>query len=275
MKKKIALITGASSGIGRDAALLLQEKGYQVVAAARRIDKLEELQSAGVEPMAVDVTDEVSLTQGVQTLLKKYGQIDILINNAGYGSYGAFEDVSQAEAKRQFEVNIFGLARLTQLVLPSMRQNHYGKIINISSIGGKMYAPFGSWYHATKFALEGLSDSLRNEVAPFGIDVVVVEPGAIKTEWSGIAAENLLKVSGKTAYASMAQKLYSVMSGATHSRFQSEPRVISRVILKAIEAKKPKTRYATGAGASLFLTLRKLLSDRQFDWVMNRILSLN
>ncbi|MGL5066248.1 MAG: oxidoreductase [Sarcina sp.] len=179
--KKVALITGASSGIGFDTAIELQKKGYIIYGAARRVDRLETLKKNGINVIALDVTNEESMVKCVETILAKEGRIDVLVNNAGYGSFGAIEDVSMEEARRQVEVNVFGLARMTQLVLPSMRANKYGKIVNISSMAGKMHTPFGGWYHATKFAVEGFSDCLRMEVAEFGIDVILVEPGGIKT----------------------------------------------------------------------------------------------
>ena len=196
MSKKVALITGASSGIGESAAILLQENGFKVYGAARRLEKMKDLEAKGISTIALDITDEDSIMNCVNTIQEKEGSIDVLVNNAGYGSFGAIEDVSMEEARRQFDVNIFGLARLTQLVLPKMRENRFGKIVNISSMGGKVYTPFGAWYHATKHALEGWSDCLRIEVKPFGIDVVVVEPGGIKTPWGQIAADNLKKTSG-------------------------------------------------------------------------------
>jgi short-subunit dehydrogenase len=266
MEKKVVLITGASSGIGKDSARLLAQGGYTVYGAARRTDKMEDLKADGINLIAMDVTDEESMVKGIETILNKENRIDVLINNAGYGSYGALEDVSMAEAKYQFEVNIFGLARLTQLVLPQMRKQNSGKIINISSIGGSIGEPHGSWYHATKFAVEGLSDSLRMELKQFGIDVVIIKPGAILTEWNTIARENLLKVSGNTAYKTLAHKHVKMLENADAQG--SLPIVVAKTIFEAVEAKKPKTRYATGKGASIILFLRSILSDRMFDKLM-------
>ena len=157
---KIVLITGASSGIGEETVKCLMTAGYKVYAGARRLDRMKSLADAGARLLALDVTDDGSMTAAVKTVMQETGRIDVLINNAGYGSYGALEDVPPEEARRQFDVNIFGLARITQLVLPAMRAQGFGRIINISSIGGKFGEPFGGWYHATKFAVEGLSDSL-------------------------------------------------------------------------------------------------------------------
>jgi short-subunit dehydrogenase len=262
--KQIALITGASSGIGKETAKLLVEKGFVVYGAARRLDKMQDLKALGVRLLSMDVTDEESMVKGVQEILQNEKRIDILINNAGYGSYGALEDVPLTEAKYQFEVNIFGLARLTQLVLPAMRAQHSGRIINISSIGGSFGEPHGSWYHATKFAVEGLSDSLRMELKQFGIDVVIIKPGAIITEWNGIARENMKKVSGNTVYGELVKKHVKMFERAD-GKMGSQPVVVAKTIVRAAMAKTPKTRYATGGGAKIILFVRRILSDRMFD----------
>ena len=214
----------------------------------------------------MDVTDDYSMVTGVNEILQKENRIDILVNNAGYGSFGALEDVPISEARYQFEVNIFGLARLIQLVLPSMRNQHSGKIINVSSIGGSLGEPHGSWYHATKFAVEGLSDCLRMELKQFGIDVVIIKPGAILTEWNTIARENLLNVSGNSDYKTLAMKHAKMMEYA--DKKGSLPVVVARTIVKAAICARPKTRYATGGGAKMILFVRKLLSDRMFDRLM-------
>jgi NAD(P)-dependent dehydrogenase (short-subunit alcohol dehydrogenase family) len=263
------LVTGASSGIGKETAKALLDAGYTVYTAARRVEKMEDLKSMGAHPVQMDVTDEASMTAGVQSIFDKEGSIDILINNAGYGSYGAIEDVPIDEARRQFEVNIFGLARLTQLVLPGMRQKRHGKIVNISSMGGKIYTPFGGWYHATKHALEGLSDCLRWETAPFGIDVIIIEPGGIATPWGEIAAENLKKTSGSGAYAEAANKAADGTAENYTGDRLSPPSLIAETILKAVTARRPRTRYAIGYGARLSIFLRWLLSDRMFDRILN------
>lgn len=265
-KNKVALITGASSGIGKETAKMLAEAGFKVYAAARRTDRMRDLTSSGIELLSMDVTDDASMQNGIDTIINTTGHIDVLVNNAGYGSYGALEDVPMAEARYQFEVNVFGLARLTQLVLPYMRAQKSGKIINVSSIGGKIGEPHGSWYHATKFAVEGLSDSLRMELKEFGIDVVVVEPGAIKTEWASIARDKMLQTSGNTAYSTLTQKHAAMFAKA--DKMGSNPGVIARTIKKAATSAHPKTRYIAGSGAHPILFAKKILSDRMFDRLM-------
>ncbi len=264
MEKKVVLITGASSGIGKETAKLLVENGHIVYGAARRLDKMNYLKELGVKLLEMDVTNDESMVKGIQKIIETEKRIDVLVNNAGYGSFGALEDVPLSEAKYQFEVNIFGLARLTQLVLPHMRKQQSGKIVNISSMGGKFGEPHGAWYHATKFAVEGLSDSLRMELKQFNIDVVIIEPGAIKSEWGGIAKENLLKVSGNTPYKNLAAK-HAALIDETYKRVGSEPIVIAKTIAKAINSNNPKTRYAVGGGAKLLLFMRRVLSDKLFD----------
>lgn len=271
MNKKVALITGASSGIGESAAVLLHNAGFKVYGAARRVEKMKDLEGKGILTIALDVTDEDSIVNCVNTITEKEGSIDVLVNNAGYGSYGAVEDVPMEEARRQFDVNMFGVARLTQLVLPKMRENRVGKIVNISSMGGKIYTPFGAWYHATKHALEGWSDSLRIEVKPFGIDVVVVEPGGIKTPWGIIAAENLKKTSGNGVYAEAANKSAESTAKIYSSNQLTKPEAIGKVILKAVTARRPKTRYVKGYMARPAIFMRKWFGDRFLDRVLKAV----
>ncbi|OKS88819.1 oxidoreductase [Mucilaginibacter polytrichastri] len=261
--KKVILITGASAGMGKEFAKELLKDGHIVYGAARRMDKMEDIRLLGVKLLEMDVTNEASMFSGVDAIIKAEGRIDVLINNAGFGSYGAIEDVPIADAKYQLDVNVFGAARLSQLVIPQMRKQQFGRIINISSIGGKFAMPLGGWYHASKFALEALSDALRNEVKPFGIDVVVIEPGGVKSEWSDIAMENLVKISGNGMYRKMAEKLAGISKTQGHR--VAEPEVITKLVKKAIEAKNPKTRYVGGFAAKPLLFLRKILSDRMMD----------
>jgi short-subunit dehydrogenase len=258
---KTVLVTGASSGIGRATAIYLAQNGYKVFGAARRFEKMQDLKVHGITPIALDVTHEESMLATVEQILKATGRIDILVNNAGSGFYGSLEDVPMTDARHLMEVNLFGVARLTQLILPQMRKNKYGKIINISSIGGKVGLPLGVWYHSSKFAIEGMSDALRNEVKQFGIDVIVIEPGGTKSEMTGIGTDYVKRVSGDTIYKELTKgivKMYTSMKG-------SEPLVIAKLIKKSIEAKHPKTRYVGGAMAKPMLLMRKLLSDKLFD----------
>jgi NAD(P)-dependent dehydrogenase (short-subunit alcohol dehydrogenase family) len=244
--------------------------GYRVYAGARRLDRMAPLAAAGASLLKLDVTDDASMLAAVNTIRGEAGRIDVLVNNAGYGSYGALEDVLLAEARRQFEVNVFGLARLCQLVLPIMRAQKSGKIVNVTSIGGKIWEPLGAWYHATKFAVEGLSDCLRVEVGRFGIDVIVIEPGAIRTEWAGIARDGLLQMSGSGAYAELAKRHAQMLATAETSSLASPPEVVARTIVRAAGARRPKTRYATGGGARTILFLKAVLPDRMFDQLIWR-----
>ena len=262
---KTALVTGASSGIGEETARTLHKLGYTVYAAARRTDRLEQLTPTGIHALTMDVTDDESMTSGIEKIIAETGRIDVLVHNAGYGSFGAIEDVPIDEARRQFEVNVFGLARLTQLVLPHMRAQRSGTIINISSIGGRFTTLLGGWYHASKHAVEALSDALRMEAAPFGIDVVVIEPGLIRTEWSGIAANHLEETAEGSAYASQIKAVANSMRSESTNKRQSPPSVIADTVKKIVTAHKPRTRYVVGFAAKPLVTLRRILPDRAFD----------
>jgi NAD(P)-dependent dehydrogenase (short-subunit alcohol dehydrogenase family) len=261
----VALVTGASSGMGRDFGLRLLAEGYAVYAAARRTERMADLASAGCSVIALDVTDDASMVAVVGQIIRERGRIDVLINNAGYGQFGALEDVPMDEGRRQLETNLIGPARLIQLCLPHMRARRYGRIFNISSIGGKLATPLGGWYHASKYALEGYSDSLRNEVARFGIDVIVVEPGGIESEWSDIACDEAERYSGQGAYADLAAKF-------RHRQAQlgknPPPKVITDLIVRALKARRPATRYSGGRLAAPLLFLRRVLPDRMLDAVI-------
>jgi short-subunit dehydrogenase len=263
---KVVLITGASAGIGKATAIHLAQNGYTVYAAARRIEMMQELKAFGIKPIMLDVTNFESAAACTHQILNEAGTIDILVNNAGFGSYGAIEDVQMDNARYQLEVNVMGAMRLVQLVLPGMRKAGSGKIVNISSVGGKVAGPLGGWYHASKFALEGLSDSLRNEVRGYGIDVIVIEPGATRSEWGDIALNSLLKISGETVYKDLATKTYQMFK--RNSLKKPEALVIAELVKKAIEAKDPKTRYWAGYMASPVLFLKKILSDKLMDSVV-------
>mgnify|MGYP001791794516 CR=1 FL=1 len=235
-RPQICLVTGASSGIGKAIAQTLLQHDFVVYCAARRLEKMAELQTLGVIALKMDITQSADITRVLSKIQQTHGGVDILINNAGFGSYGAMEDTSIDDACYQFEVNLFGLARLTQGVLPYMRQQQGGTIVNMSSMGGKMYTPMGSWYHATKHALEGWSDCLRLELAPFGIDVVIIEPGVILTEFGDTMVGPLLERSGNSAYAPMANKLAKATraSYSKENKSGSPPSVVADAVLKAV-----------------------------------------
>ncbi|MCW4463384.1 oxidoreductase [Sphingomonas sp. BT-65] len=269
--QKIALVTGASAGIGEATVKRLIQDGWKVYAAARRLDRMEPLRCLGAELIHLDLTDDASIVAAIETIRAAAGRLDLLVNNAGYGSYGAIEDVPMEEARRQTEVNLFGLARLCQLTTPLMRAQQTGTIVNVTSIGGKSGEPFGGWYHATKFAVEGLSDCLRMELRPFGIRVVVIEPGAIRTEWQGIAGQSLVERSGKSAYAPWALKHAALLGSVEGSSLASPPEVVANTIAKAATARRPRIRYATGGGAQFFLFLVRWLPDRWLDALMWRL----
>ena len=270
-ERQVALVTGASSGMGKDFVKALLQEGRIVYAAARRVEKMDDLEALGAIPLAMDITQENDIQKGVDTIAKEQGGVDILINNAGFGLYGSVEETAIDDARYQFEVNLFGLARLTQLVIPYMRQHKSGKIINISSVAGKIYTPLGAWYHATKHALEGWSDCLRLELKPFGIDVVVIEPGAIKTAFAGVMTGPMLERSGSGPYADIANKMAKI-SEHQEGGAASPPSVITDLVMKSIRADKPKNRYAGGKYAFLLLFTRKWLGDRVYDKMIRRML---
>ncbi|MDX1642544.1 MAG: oxidoreductase [Balneolaceae bacterium] len=263
--KKVALVTGASSGIGKATAKQLLDDGLTVYTGARRIEKMRNLEELGATAIKMDITVEEDILNIVSTIQEKHGGVDVLVNNAGYAIYGAVEDTTIEDARRQFDVNIFGLARLTQLLLPYMREQQSGKIINISSMGGKIYTPLGAWYHATKHALEGWSDCLRLELAQFGIDVVIIEPGIIETEFGDVMSGPMMERSGNTAYAELAKAVSKSAAESYQKGGGSPPSVVAETISKAVASNKPKTRYAVGKLAKPMIFLRKYLSDRLFD----------
>ena len=270
MGKLTALVTGASSGIGKATALDLNNHGFTVYAASRRIELMQDLANEGIRTLSLDVTDDESMLRCVSRIAEE-GGIDILVNVAGYGSFGSIEDVPLSEARRQFDVNLFGLARLVQLVVPLMRQNNFGKIVNISSMAGKVWLPFGGWYHATKFALEGFSDSLRVELKPMGIDVILIEPGGIKTDWGIIAAENLRKASADGVYAKSATMVSSSMVRLYSGKHLSDPKLIAEVIRNAVTVKRPKTRYLVGFMAKPMVYFKNIFGDKAYDRLVGMI----
>jgi len=269
------LITGCSSGIGKVTARRLTEAGHTVYATARRPETLTDLSAAGAHVLALDVTDEESMAAAVKAVEAEHGSVGTLVNNAGYGLYGPVEEVAMSDVRREFETNVFGLGRLTQLVLPGMRATGRGRIVNISSMGGRIVFPTGGWYHASKYAVEALSDALRVEVAPFGVTVVLVEPGLIRTEFESVASSGLAPEAASGPYAQMRRSADEVMRQAYRSRAGAPPEAVADVIRKAVEARRPRTRYVVTPAAKAQVQLRRLGGDRVWDAFVRRAYRLN
>lgn len=283
---RVVLITGCSSGIGRATALRLTAGGWTVWATARRPEAIADLAAAGCRTLALDVTDEASMTAAVETVTAGSGTIGVLVNNAGYSQSGAVETVSLEAARRQFETNVFGLARLTQLVLPGMREQRWGKVVNIGSMGGRLTFPGGGWYHATKYALEALSDALRFEVHGFGVDVILVEPGLITTEFANAATASLADAASPAAadadgngngngepYARFNATVGAVTKGAYEGPlklFGAGPDRVAKAIDKAISRRRAPSRVVITPSARTTIPLRRVLPDRVWDAAMRR-----
>jgi len=263
---KVVLVTGASAGIGKATSLEFLSAGHIVYGAARGVHKMDDIRDAGGHVLAMDARRPEDLERVTSTIIDEQGRIDVLVNNAGTVLHGAAEDIPLDLARDQFEVNVFAPARLTQLVLPSMRERKSGTIVNVSSIGGEIALPLGCWYYATKHALEAYSDSLRMEVEPFGIDVVIIQPGIIKTGFEDHTAQQLREISGTTAYGEMAEALAQRAEEQLGENSQgSAPGIVATTIREAVEADKPETRYAVGWMADKLLELNATLPDREFD----------
>lgn len=268
----VILVTGASSGIGHAAVLSLLAAGHRVHAGARRVDRMEDLLRAGAVIHHLDVADDLSRGNCCQCILSTEGRLDVLINNAGFGVYGAVEDVSLDDARAQFETNLFGLAHLTQLVLPGMRQRGSGCIINLGSVGGTIHTPMGAWYHASKFALEGWTRCLRLEVEPLGIRVIQVIPGAIQTEFGNVAMMPLLTRAEGGAYQTIAHRMVRAVLGAYASGTATSPEKVGRLLAKLVVKELPRSRYVIGHLAWPLLLMRRYLSDRMIDWIMRHFM---
>jgi NAD(P)-dependent dehydrogenase (short-subunit alcohol dehydrogenase family) len=269
---RAVLITGCSSGIGRETARHLAGRGWKVYATARRPESVEDLKGEGCETLACDVTDEASMSACVSAVEEAEGAVGVLVNNAGYSQSGAIEDVPMDAVRTQFETNVFGLMRMCQLVLPHMRGQRWGRIVNVSSMGGKLVFPGGGVYHATKHAVEALSDALRFEVAGFGIDVVVIEPGLIKTRFGEAAVGAMaeaLPTDGPYAEfnAAVGRETAGVYKGPL-AILGSGPEAVARKIERAISTRRPRTRYGVTPSATMALAARRLLTDRMWDRVM-------
>lgn len=268
MEKQVILITGASSGMGKETAQLLIQQGHSVYTLARRVDQMKDLASMGGFPMSLDVTREEDIVQVVDKIIAIEGRIDVLWNNAGYGLYGSVEEIPVTDAVKQFDVNLFGLAAITQKVIPQMRKQMSGTIINTSSMGGKMYTPMGAWYHASKHALEGLSDCLRLELKPFNIHVVVLEPGIIKTEFGSVMLTNIGRYSAKGPYGNLTANLIQATKKLYDQGQASSPKVIAQTVSTIVNSRRPKTRYRVGMWAKPMVWMRIYLGDRLFDKIV-------
>jgi NAD(P)-dependent dehydrogenase (short-subunit alcohol dehydrogenase family) len=263
------LITGCSSGIGRATAVRLAAGGHRVYATARRLDAIADLAASGCHTLALDVTDDESMRRAVAAVEDAEGAVGVLVNNAGYSQSGAVETLDLDDVRRQFETNVFGLIRMCQLVLPRMRRQRSGRIINLSSMGGKLTFPGGGAYHATKHAVEAISDALRFEVKGFGVDVVVIEPGLIKTQFAETARATVGE-SRDGPYAKFNEAVAAATVDAYEgplSRLGGGPDAVAKTIEKAITAKRPRTRYPVTPSAWLFLGQRAVMSDRMWDAV--------
>jgi NAD(P)-dependent dehydrogenase (short-subunit alcohol dehydrogenase family) len=265
---KAVLITGCSTGIGRATAEHLASRGWNVYATARKPESIADLASRGCKTLTLDVCDDASMRAAVETVERAEGAVGVLINNAGYGLEGAFEEVPMTDIRRQFETNVFGLIAMTKLVLPAMRRQRWGRVVNLSSMGGKLTFPGGAYYHATKHAVEALSDALRFEVKGFGIDVIVIEPGPIKTAFGDTAVGSIAtpKDSPYAAFNLVLEKqIREAYEGGPMARFAATPNAVAEVIEKSISATNPKTRYKVTLAARALMGLRRVLPDRAFD----------
>jgi NADP-dependent 3-hydroxy acid dehydrogenase YdfG len=268
---KAVLITGCSSGIGHATARLLAEQGWTVYATARRPEALADLGRAGCKTLALDVTDEASMSAAVDAVVRAEGAVGVLINNAGYSQSGAIETVPLDQVRRQFETNVFGLVRMCQLVLPGMRSQRWGRIVNLSSMGGRLTFPGGGFYHATKYSVEAISDALRFEVRGFGVEVIVIEPGLIVTNFGETAAGSVGAAPSGGPYAGfnrdVARAVEKVYKGPL-ARLGAGPEAVAQTIAGALNAERPKTRYPVTASARIMMAQRRLLPDRVWDLLM-------
>jgi short-subunit dehydrogenase len=265
MIQRVALVTGASSGIGKATTELLARNNYYVFAMGRRMERLEKMRSDRIEPIYLDVTDAEAIQASVDHIISTKGRIDVLVNNAGFGQLGAIECVSMEAAHKQFEVNVFGYARFMQAVLPYMREQRLGNIINISSILGKITIPGFGWYAASKHAIEALSEALRGEVLEFGINVVVIAPGLIKTEFATKEFELLDTVAHPPAYQKLITSLHQLLAGEPKA---PGPEIIAKAVLHAITTSVPPVRHALPADSKIAVIARWMLGDRIFAWAV-------
>jgi NADP-dependent 3-hydroxy acid dehydrogenase YdfG len=266
------LVSGCSSGIGAATAAALLRSGHAVYATARRTETLAALESAGAHTLPLDVTSEESMSTAVHEVLARHGRIGALVNNAGYGEYGTIEETDLAKVRTMFETNVFGLARLTQLVLPTMRQARSGRIINIGSMGGRITFPVGGYYHASKYAVEAISDALRNEVRPFGIRVVLIEPGLIRTEFGDTAmSSEAAAAHADSPYAALLAASASATTGSyENAMLAAGPEKVAAVVVKAVDGRRPRSRYVITPAARAMITARTLGGDRVWDGIVRQ-----
>lgn len=272
MTKRVALITGCSTGIGAATAARLAKGNWTVYATARRPETLASLAEAGCQTLALDVTNEELMTAAVDTIIAESGRIDALINNAGYSQGGAAETLDLDDVRRQFETNVFGLLRMTQLVLPHMREQRSGRIVNISSMGGKLVFPGGGAYHATKYAVEAFSDAMRFEVDGFGIKVIIIEPGLITTNFENAAVSSLDNAPADGPYAHFNAHLAKATKEAYNgpmAKLGGGPDSVAKVIEKSLNARRPRIRYTVTPSASMSIASRRMLGARGWDMAMS------
>ena len=271
MDKKVVIITGASSGIGYESAKLLAQSGYKVYGGARRVDRMEDLKQYGVVPLSLDVTDQASAETAVKTVMDAEGRIDVLFNNAGYGSYGAIETVPLEEAQKQIDVNVMGVARMSQLVAPIMRAQKSGRIIITSSVGGRVTSYLGGWYHVSKWAVESLGNSLRQDLKPFCIYVSILEPSGVKTEWGAITADHLEEAGKGTAYEAISKQVadyYRQMYNGEPGMMMNTQENLAKLVKKIVEADKPKSRYQDSMTGKMSILMGRMMSDKFMDNMM-------
>jgi NAD(P)-dependent dehydrogenase (short-subunit alcohol dehydrogenase family) len=269
---RAVLVTGCSSGIGAATARRFVDHGWTVYATARRPETLAELEAAGCRTLALDVCDEASMAAAVKQVTHDEGAVGVLVNNAGFSMTGPVEDVPMDEVRRQFETNVFGLVRMSQLALPGMREQGWGRIVNVSSMGGKLTFPGYGFYHGTKYAVEAISDALRYEVRPFGVKVIIIEPGAIKTSFGDTAVAHAdASVADDSVYKAFADGVAKATTGmyeGAMGAFAAGPDAVAKTIERAVSKSRPRPRYMVTAGARMLRGTHAVLSDRGWDLMM-------
>lgn len=271
MNTKVALVTGASSGIGAATVRALAQANWTVYATARNLDRLAAFAAQGIGTLPLDVTNEASMRAAVEQIEATHGAIDLLVNNAGYGLNGPIEELAMDDIRQQFETNVFGLVRMSQLVLPAMRRKGAGRIINVGSVGGTFTTPGAGAYHASKWAVEALTDALRYEVQSFGVDVVLIQPTGVYTEFDKKIAQSMPDTGADSPYAAFKAHHIRVTSEMFTGRNVAgivQANDVAAVIVRAASVSRPRTRYKVGLSAHIYSTLRRIVSDRTWDRIM-------